>query len=104
MSYNGGLSQEELERRSESVASGVFSVLADMDKYFEKVASWADGRTNAELAQWILDTDKDLDTTRFPTVVEVEAFVSDLRALAVAFNTINTSVSANDRADIVKFI
>ena len=103
MSYDGGLSQEELESRCEGVASGIFRSLTQMENFFEKVLSWADGRTDAQLAAWIIATDKGLDTTRFPDAAALEVFVADLRALAVALNAINTGVSAGNRADIVKF-
>ena len=111
MPYDGGLSQEELENRGESVARGIFGSLGQMDDFFEKVLSWADGRDDATLSTWIINTDAGLDTKRFTIVgtapnqtsVELEQFVADLRALAVALNTISTSVSAGDRADIVKF-
>ena len=103
MPYDGGLSQAELEQRSESVAQGIFNSLSQMDNYFEKVLSWADGRTDAQLAAWIIATDVQLDTKRFPDAASVEVFVSDVRALAVALKAISDSVSAGNRADIVKF-
>lgn len=103
MPYDGGISQEELEKRSEGVASGIFGSLAKMDDYYEKVLSWADGRTDAQLAAWIVATDKDLDTKRFPDATALEPFIADVRALATALNTISTGVSAGNRADIVKF-
>ena len=109
--YDGGFSQEELERRSEGVATSSLNTLDAQIKYFEKVLSWADGRTDAELSDWIIATDKDLDHKRFPLTgiapdqhsAELELFVSEMRALAQALNTISTGVSASDRADIVKF-
>ncbi len=101
--YDGGLSQKVLQERSAGVAQSIFSSLGQMEDYFEKVLSWGDGRTDAQLAAWIIATDKDLDTKRFPDAAAVEVFVADVRALAAAFNTISTSVSAGDRANIVKF-
>ena len=111
MPYDGGLSQAELEQRSEQVANTIFSALTQMGNYFEKVLSWADGRTDAELSDWIIATDKNLDTKRFPLTgtapdqhsAVLEAFVADVRALAGALNVISTGVSVGDRADIVKF-
>ncbi len=101
--YDGTLGQAEVEQRSEQAASSIFNALTQMDTYFEKVLSWADGRSDAELAADIVAKDKNLDTTRFPTAAAVEAFVTDVRALASALNTISTGVSAGNRADIVKF-
>ena len=103
MSYDGGLAQAELESKSENIASRTLNCLNEASLYFEKVLSWADGRTDAQLAAWIIATDNQLDTKRFPDAASVEVFVADLRALAVAINAINTGVSAGDRADIVKF-
>ena len=36
MPYDGGLSQAELENRSEQVAQRIFAALTDMDTYFEQ--------------------------------------------------------------------
>ena len=103
MPYDGGLSKAEIESKSEGIANRTLSCLNEAALYFEKVLSWADGRTDAQLAAWIIATDNQLDTKRFPDAASVETFVADVRALAVAINAINTSVSAGDRADIVKF-
>jgi hypothetical protein len=103
MPYDGGLSQETLQTRSASVAQSIYNALTQMQDYGAKVLSWADGRTDAQLAQWIIDTDKDLDTKRFPDAASLEVFVADMRALSGALDTIQSSVSANDLADIVKF-
>jgi hypothetical protein len=103
MPYDGGLSQAELEQRSEQVAGNVHGSLTLMSNFVDKVASWAAGRTDTELAQWIIDTDAGLDTKRFPDLAAVEVFVAELRALAGSLNTINTGVSVPDRASILKF-
>jgi hypothetical protein len=103
MPYDGSISQAELEQRSEGVANTIFNALNQMDSYFEKMLSWADGRTDAQLAADLFAKDKDLDTTLFPTAAELEVFIGEVRALAQALNTISTSVSAGNRASIVKF-
>ena len=103
MPYDGTIGQEELEQRSEQVAGSIFNALEQMENFFEKVTSFADGRSPAQIAadMWVLD--KNIDTTRFPTEADLAVFITDVSALAGAFNTIVTGVNAGNRADIVKF-
>ncbi len=103
MPYDGGLTQVDLENRSESVASTIINALNHASGFMEKMSSWSNGRSNAELAAWVIATDKSLDTQRFPNAAAVEAFIADIRSLAIAVNAISIGVSAGDRADIVKF-
>ena len=103
MPYDGTIGQGELEQRSEQVAISIFNALNQMDNFFEKVASFSDGRTDNAIATEMFAKDKNLDTTRFSDVATLEAFIVDVRALATALNAISVSVSADNRADIVKF-
>ena len=91
--YNKTLWTNEIIGSSGSAASNLLGSIRNGDTFYNKVLSWADGRTDAVIAADLWARDSSIDTSAFPTVEALEVAIADVRSLAVTINAITSAVT-----------
>jgi len=100
MSYNKTMTWQEFESIAEQASNQLYSAIKNAERAFAKLLSFADGKTDAEIAARF-----DINAIdRINTSAELEAAIADIKAMAITLNAITSGVTQEQIDSLVKFV